>query len=136
MPSPRAGVLNHCLSPNAITPRAGFWTTWTRVLNTSTPNAFEPNSLRITGCCWLLLSHLHWSLMDVTMAAPVCNTRACAHAASAPPTQFLFDAVNVLSNRHLNGKWTGSIKFCSLPVVRLMIGKAPGQVFYQGSRHL
>jgi hypothetical protein len=38
------------------------------------------------------------------------------------PTQFRFDAVDNLSKMYLNGKWTGSIKFCSLPVYRLMVG--------------
>jgi hypothetical protein len=39
------------------------------------------------------------------------------------PTQFLFDAVDDLSKMYLCQKWTGSIKFCSLPkIYRLMIG--------------
>jgi hypothetical protein len=46
-----------------------------------------------------------------TAVAPLC-----------PPTQFLFDAVDGLSKMYLNDKWTGSIKFRSLPVQRLMIG--------------
>ena len=42
-------------------------------------------------------------------------------------TQFLFDAINELSAKYLNEKWTGSIEFCSLPVhqiiIRLPLGK-------------
>jgi hypothetical protein len=56
--------------------------------------------------------------MDITMAA-VGNT---AVAPSFAPTQFLFDAVDDLSKMYLSKKWSGSIKFCSLPVYQLMIG--------------
>jgi hypothetical protein len=61
--------------------------------------------------------------MDITMAV-VGNTVVAPLVAplSSAPTQFLFDAVNDLSKMYLSKKWTGSIKFCSLPVYRLMIG--------------
>jgi hypothetical protein len=43
-------------------------------------------------------------------------------APSSAPTQFLFDAVDDLSQMYLTDKWTGSIKFHCLPVKRGMIG--------------
>jgi hypothetical protein len=38
------------------------------------------------------------------------------------PTQFLFDVVNDLSKMYSNKKWSGSIKFCALPVYTPMVG--------------
>jgi hypothetical protein len=58
--------------------------------------------------------------VDITMAMAVgTNT---ADAPSCAPTQFVFDAVDQLSNLYLTAKWTGSIKFRSLPVPKIMIG--------------
>jgi hypothetical protein len=41
---------------------------------------------------------------------------------SSPPPPFLFDAVNDLSKMYLNNKWSGSVKFCALPVYTSMFG--------------
>jgi hypothetical protein len=47
--------------------------------------------------------------MDVTMAV---GTDTADAAPSCAPTQFLFDAINEPSKKHLIEKWTASIKFC------------------------
>ena len=50
------------------------------------------------------------------------NSPADAPSSCAAPTQFLFDAIDVLSKKYLSEEWTGSIKFRCLPVIRVMIG--------------
>jgi hypothetical protein len=55
--------------------------------------------------------------MEIIMADanPLCSPLSA-------PTQFLFDAVDDLSQMYLNDQWSGSIKFRCLPVNRGMIG--------------
>jgi hypothetical protein len=59
--------------------------------------------------------------MGILTMAPVGNIDVEATSCAAP-TQFLFDAVDVLSEKCLSEKWTGSIKFRALPVEQVMIG--------------
>jgi hypothetical protein len=60
--------------------------------------------------------------MDITMAADGNTAVALSCAPLCAPTQFLFDAVDDLSQMYLTDKWTGSIKFCCLPANSSMIG--------------
>jgi hypothetical protein len=46
-------------------------------------------------------------------------------APSSAPAQLMFDAVDELSAKCHTKKWTGSIKFCSLPVHQMMIVSPP-----------
>ena len=49
-------------------------------------------------------------------------------APSCAPTQFPFDAVHELSTKDLTKKWTGPMKFCSLPAQQTMIGSPPDKM--------
>jgi hypothetical protein len=60
--------------------------------------------------------------MDITMVADGNTWVAPSCALLCAPTQFLFDAVDDLSHMYLSDKWTGSIRFCCLPVNKLMVG--------------